>query len=33
MGQVFVETVGFTVLEENLNYRDPELVAPFVWPG
>ena len=23
MGQVFVETAGFTVLEENLNYRDP----------
>jgi len=24
MGQVFVETGGFTTLEENLNYRDPE---------
>jgi putative chitinase len=24
MGQVFVETAGFTVLEENLNYRNPE---------
>ena len=24
MGQVFVETAGFTTLEENLNYRDPE---------
>lgn len=24
MGQVFVETAGFTVLEENLNYKDPE---------
>jgi putative chitinase len=23
MGQVFVETAGFTVMEENLNYRDP----------
>jgi len=23
MGQVFVETAGFTTLEENLNYRDP----------
>ena len=23
LGQVFVETAGFTVLEENLNYRDP----------
>lgn len=23
MGQVFVETNGFTVMEENLNYRDP----------
>ena len=23
MGQVFVETGGFTVLEENLHYRDP----------
>jgi putative chitinase len=24
MGQVFVETAGFTVLEENLRYRNPE---------
>jgi putative chitinase len=24
MGQVFVETAGFTVLEENLNYKNPE---------
>jgi putative chitinase len=24
MGQVFVESAGFTVLEENLNYRNPE---------
>lgn len=24
MGQVFVETGGFTALEENLNYRNPE---------
>jgi putative chitinase len=24
MGQVFVETAGFTVMEENLNYRNPE---------
>ena len=24
MGQVFVETNGFTVMEENLNYRNPE---------
>lgn len=24
MGQVFVETGGFTAMEENLNYRDPE---------
>ena len=24
MGQIFVETAGFTVLEENLNYRNPE---------
>ena len=24
MGQVFVETAGFTVLEENLNYKSPE---------
>ena len=24
MGQVYVETAGFTVLDENLNYRDPE---------
>lgn len=23
MGQVFVETAGFTAFEENLNYRDP----------
>jgi putative chitinase len=23
LGQVFVETAGFTVLEENLNYKDP----------
>lgn len=23
MGQVFVETDGFRVLEENLNYKDP----------
>ena len=24
MGQVFVETAGFTLMEENLNYRSPE---------
>ena len=24
MGQVYVETAGFTVMEENLNYRNPE---------
>lgn len=24
MGQVYVETAGFTAMEENLNYRDPE---------
>ena len=24
MGQVFVETAGFTVLEENLHYQNPE---------
>jgi len=24
MGQVFVETAGFTVLEENLNYKNPD---------
>lgn len=24
MGQVFVETAGFTVLEENLDYKNPE---------
>ena len=24
MGQVFVETGGFTLMEENLNYRNPE---------
>jgi putative chitinase len=24
MGQIFVETAGFTALEENLNYRDPQ---------
>lgn len=24
MGQVFVETAGFTVLEENLRYKDPQ---------
>jgi putative chitinase len=24
LGQVYVETAGFTAMEENLNYRDPE---------
>jgi putative chitinase len=24
LGQVFVESAGFTVMEENLNYRNPE---------
>lgn len=29
LGQVFVETAGFTVLEESLRYKDPERLCKF----